>query len=92
MSANRRPSHSASIGNTALAFTWWNLSLQRLSAVESAGINNTMLIQIGLLAWVFLDEAPGASRDPLGLARSVTHANPYRMAHVFDTHIRTASR
>jgi drug/metabolite transporter (DMT)-like permease len=45
--------------NTALAFTWWNLSLQRLSAVESAGINNTMLIQIAVLAWVFLDETPG---------------------------------
>ena len=27
--------------NTALAFTLWNLSLQRLSAVESASINNT---------------------------------------------------
>ncbi len=46
--------------NTALAFTWWNLSLQRLSAVESAGINNTMLIQIAALAWIFLDETPGA--------------------------------
>jgi drug/metabolite transporter (DMT)-like permease len=47
--------------NTALAFTLWNLSLRRLSAVESAAINNTMLIQIAVLAWVFLDE-------PLGLA------------------------
>jgi drug/metabolite transporter (DMT)-like permease len=46
--------------NTAFAFTLWNLSLQRLSAVESASINNTMLIQIALLAWVFLGEAPGA--------------------------------
>ena len=45
--------------NTALAFTLWNLSLRRLSAIESSGINNTMLIQIALLAWVFLDEAPG---------------------------------
>jgi drug/metabolite transporter (DMT)-like permease len=46
--------------NTALAFTLWNLSLQRLTAVESASINNTMLVQIALLAWVFLGEAPGA--------------------------------
>jgi drug/metabolite transporter (DMT)-like permease len=46
--------------NTAFAFTVWNLSLRRLSAVESAGINNTMLIQIAILAWLFLDEAPGA--------------------------------
>jgi len=45
--------------NTAVAFTLWNLSLRRLSAVESAGINNTMLVQIALLAWLFLGEAPG---------------------------------
>lgn len=45
--------------NTAIAFTLWNLSLRQLSAVESAGINNTMLIQIALLAWLFLGEAPG---------------------------------
>lgn len=46
--------------NTALAFTLWNVSLRSLTAVESAGINNLMLVQIALLAWVFLDEAPGA--------------------------------
>lgn len=45
--------------NTAWAFTLWNRSLQMLSATESAAINNTMLIQIGLLAWLFLDETPG---------------------------------
>lgn len=45
--------------NTALAFTLWNRSLRRLSAVESAGINNTMLVQIALLAWLFLAEVPG---------------------------------
>lgn len=50
--------------NTALAFTMWNYSLRRLSAVESAGINNLMLIQIAVLAWIFLGEAPGA----IGLA------------------------
>ncbi|MEA2027043.1 MAG: DMT family transporter, partial [Chloroflexota bacterium] len=49
--------------NTAFAFTLWNLSLQRLTAVESASINNTMLVQIALLAWLFLGEAPG----PFGL-------------------------
>lgn len=47
------------IVNTALAFTMWNASLRRLAAVESAAINNTMLVQIAVLAWVFLDEAPG---------------------------------
>lgn len=45
--------------NTAFAFTLWNLSLRRLAALESAAINNTMLIQIAVLAWLFLDEAPG---------------------------------
>ena len=45
--------------NTAWAFTMWNASLRRLGAVESAAINNTMLIQIALLAWVFLGESPG---------------------------------
>jgi drug/metabolite transporter (DMT)-like permease len=45
--------------NTAVAFTLWNLSLRRLGAVESAGINNTMMIQIAVLAWVFLDESLG---------------------------------
>jgi len=45
--------------NTALAFTLWNLSLRRLSAVESASINNTMLIQIAILAWFLLSEPLG---------------------------------
>ena len=42
--------------NTALAFQLWNRSLQHLSAVESSIINNTMLIQIAVLAWLFLGE------------------------------------
>ena len=42
--------------NTALAFTLWNRTLQVLSAVESSIINNTMLAQIALLAWMFLGE------------------------------------
>jgi drug/metabolite transporter (DMT)-like permease len=45
--------------NTAFAFTLWNGSLRRLTALESAGINNTMLVQIALLAWVYLGELPG---------------------------------
>ena len=43
--------------NTAFAFTLWNHTQRRLSAMESSMINNTMLIQIGLLAWIFLGEA-----------------------------------
>lgn len=46
--------------NTAVAFTLWNRSQQRLAAVESAAINNTMLIQIAGLAWIALGERPGA--------------------------------
>ena len=45
--------------NTAAAFTLWNWSLRHLTATASAGINNTMLIQIALLAWLFLAERPG---------------------------------
>ena len=46
--------------NTAFAFTLWNRSLQQLSAAQSSVINNTMLIQIAVLAWIFLDERLGA--------------------------------
>jgi drug/metabolite transporter (DMT)-like permease len=42
--------------NTAFAFTLWNLTLRALSAVESSIINSTMLIQIAVLAWIFLGE------------------------------------
>lgn len=45
--------------NTAIAFTLWNRSMRVLAAVESAAINNTMLVQIALLAWLFLGESPG---------------------------------
>jgi drug/metabolite transporter (DMT)-like permease len=42
--------------NTALAFTIGNHTLRTLTAVESSIINNTMLPQIAILAWVFLEE------------------------------------
>jgi drug/metabolite transporter (DMT)-like permease len=42
--------------NTAFAFTLWNQTLRTLSAVESGVINNTMLIQIAILVWLFLGE------------------------------------
>jgi len=42
--------------NTAFAFTLWNKTLQTLPAMESSMINNTMLVQIALLAWIFLGE------------------------------------
>ena len=43
--------------NTAVAFTIWNFTLRTLSAMESSIINGTMLIQIAILAWIFLGEA-----------------------------------
>lgn len=43
--------------NTAFAFTLWNHTQRTLSAMESSMINSTMLIQIGVLAWLFLGEA-----------------------------------
>lgn len=44
------------IVNTALAFTIWNYTLKSLTAMESSIINGTMLIQIAVLAWIFLGE------------------------------------
>jgi drug/metabolite transporter (DMT)-like permease len=40
-----------------VAFTLWNHTLRTLSAMESSIINNTMLIQIAVLAWLFLGES-----------------------------------
>jgi len=44
------------IANTAFAFVIWNYTLKTLTAMESSIINGTMLIQIAVLAWVFLGE------------------------------------
>jgi drug/metabolite transporter (DMT)-like permease len=45
------------IVNTAFAFTLWNRILRTLRASEASAINNTMLIQIAVLAWLFLGES-----------------------------------
>ena len=42
--------------NTAIAFVIWNYTLRTLTAMESSIINGTMLIQIAILAWIFLGE------------------------------------
>ncbi len=42
--------------HTAFAFLLWNQALRVLSAVQASVINNTMLIQTAILAWIFLDE------------------------------------
>jgi len=56
--------------NTAFAFTLWNRTLRTLSAMESSIINNTMLFQIAVLAWLFLDEALNW-RQVLGMVLAV---------------------
>jgi len=53
--------------NTAFAFTLWNHTLRTLSAIGSNVMNNTMLVQIALLAWIFLGESLNA-RQLLGIA------------------------
>ena len=59
--------------NTALAFTLWNHTLRQLTAVESSIINNTMLLQIVVLAWVFLGE-PLGWKAAVGIALAATGA------------------
>jgi drug/metabolite transporter (DMT)-like permease len=66
-----RPAHGAiivwlALVNTAFAFTVWNHTLRTLSATESSIINNTMLVQIALLAWLCLGEELSA-RQILGM-------------------------
>lgn len=48
--------------NTALAFTLWNHTLRTLTATASSAVNNTMVIQIAVLAWVFLGQSLGAGQ------------------------------
>lgn len=48
--------------NTAFAFTLWNHTLRTLTATESSVINNMMLIQIPILAWIFLGETINAQQ------------------------------
>jgi drug/metabolite transporter (DMT)-like permease len=45
--------------NTAFAFTVWNHTLRTLTAVESSVVNNTMTVQIAVLAIIFLGERLG---------------------------------
>jgi drug/metabolite transporter (DMT)-like permease len=49
--------------NTAVCFTLWNYTQQTLQATETAIMNNTMLVYISILAWIFL----GEKQTPLGI-------------------------
>jgi drug/metabolite transporter (DMT)-like permease len=46
-----------SIANTAVAFFLWNHALKTLKAIEQSILQNSMLIQISLLAFFFLQES-----------------------------------
>ncbi len=52
--------------NTAFAFTLWNLTLRTLSATELSVINNSMMVQIPILAVLFLGERLNG-QETLGL-------------------------
>jgi drug/metabolite transporter (DMT)-like permease len=56
-----------SVVNTAIAFVLWNHSLRTLTAVESNIITNIMIVEIAVLAWVFLGERL-TYLDAVGLA------------------------
>ncbi|HZU87456.1 MAG TPA: DMT family transporter, partial [Anaerolineaceae bacterium] len=42
--------------NTAFGFTLWNHTMRTLSALESSVIANTMMVQVPILAVIFLGE------------------------------------
>lgn len=66
--------------NTALAFTMWNHTLRSLTAIESTLINNTMLIQIAVLAWLFLGE-PISAKEGAGLILAVLGVLFVQLSH-----------
>lgn len=51
-----------SLVNTAFAFVLWNNALERIRAFELSVFQNTMLIQTGVLAWMFLGEELSAAK------------------------------
>jgi len=51
-----------SLVNTALAFVLWNHALEQMKAFQLSVLQNTMLIQIGILAWIFLAEELTAAK------------------------------
>ena len=67
--------------NTAFAFTLWNHTLRTLTAVESSVVNNTMTIQIAVLAIVVLGERLGPLQL-VGLLLAATGAAVVQLAPV----------
>jgi drug/metabolite transporter (DMT)-like permease len=67
--------------NTAFAFTLWNHTLRTLTAVESSVVNNTMTIQIAILAVIFLGERL-APLQVAGLVLAATGAAVVQLAPI----------
>jgi drug/metabolite transporter (DMT)-like permease len=70
--------------NTAFAFTVWNQTQRTLSAVESSILNGAMLVQIALLAWLFLGESltwqGGAGMTLVAVATIIVQLRPKTLA------------
>jgi drug/metabolite transporter (DMT)-like permease len=75
--------------NTAFAFTLWNHTLRTLTAVESSVVNNTMTIQIAVLAVVFLGERLGPLQL-IGLLLAAVGAAVVQLAPVVRGRLRAA--
>jgi drug/metabolite transporter (DMT)-like permease len=71
------------IVNTAFAFTIWNHTLRTLTAVESSVVNNTMTVQVAILAIVFLAE-PLGPLQLLGLFLAAAGAAVVQLAPVLQ--------
>lgn len=67
--------------HTAFAFTLWNRTLRILTAIESSLINSLMLVQIALLAWIFLGEAI-SPKGIIGLGCAVVGVFAVQSGHI----------
>jgi drug/metabolite transporter (DMT)-like permease len=74
--------------NTAFAFTLWNHTLRTLTAVESSVVNNTMTVQIAVLAIVFLGERLGPLQL-IGLLLAAAGAAAVQVAPVLRARYRS---
>jgi drug/metabolite transporter (DMT)-like permease len=74
--------------NTAFAFTLWNHTLRTLTAVEASVMNNLMLVQIAVLAWLFLGEGLDA-RQLIGLGIAFAGVLAVQLAGVVRERRRT---
>ena len=79
------------IVNTAVAFTLWNHTLRTLTAVESSVVNNTMTIQIAVLAVGFLGEVL-APVQLAGLLLAAVGAAVVQLAPLLRRSVRRPSR